>query len=520
MALSREPLVRVDPGAKIIGAAEKTKEIEAQEGLKPMSTFEPGHHHGVVTHHELKQSLSTLQLWGIAVGLVISGEYFGWSYGWASAGTLGFLITSVFIAVMYTTFIFSFTELTTSIPHAGGPFAYARHAFGDFGGFVAGIATLIEFVFAPPAIALAIGAYLNVQYPTLDPKLAAAGAYLVFMTMNIVGVQIAATFELFVTILAIIELLVFMGVVAPGFSIANFVKGGWSGQDAFSSAALPGIFAAIPFAIWFFLAIEGVAMAAEEAKDPRRSIPIAYIAGILTLVVLAIGVMLFAGAAGDWTQLANINDPLPKAMKFIVGDNSNWLHMLVWIGLFGLIASFHGIIMGYSRQIFALARAGYMPPFLAKVHPRFKTPHRAIIAGGLVGLAAIFSDEIGSFGGQSLTANIVTMSVLGAIVMYIVSMLALFTLRKREPNMERPYKTPFYPIFPAIALGCALISLVAMVYYNLLVTGVFLVMVAIAYIYFLTTSRRREEAPLDTMIESPEELAVDVKAGAALSATK
>jgi ethanolamine permease len=117
------------------------------------------HHVGVVTHHELKQSLTTLQLWAIAVGLVISGEYFGWSYGWATAGTLGFTITALFIAAMYTTFIFSFTELTTSIPHAGGPFAYARHAFGPTGGYFAGAATLIEFVFAPPAIALAIGAY-------------------------------------------------------------------------------------------------------------------------------------------------------------------------------------------------------------------------------------------------------------------------------------------------------------------------------------------------------------------------
>jgi ethanolamine permease len=485
-----------------------------------MSSFEPGHHHGVVTHHELKQTLSTLQLWGIAVGLVISGEYFGWSYGWASAGTMGFLITAVFIAIMYTTFIFSFTELTTSIPHAGGPFAYARHAFGDFGGFIAGTATLVEFVFAPPAIALAIGAYLNIQFPGLDVKYAATGAYLLFMAMNIAGVQIAATFELFVTILAIIELLVFMGVVSPGFSFANFVKGGWSGADSFSSAAIPGIFAAIPFAIWFFLAIEGVAMAAEEAKDPKRSIPIAYIAGILTLVVLAIGVMLFAGAAGDWTQLANINDPLPKAMKFIVGDNSNWLHMLVWIGLFGLIASFHGIIMGYSRQIFALARAGYLPRFLATVHPRFKTPHWAILAGGAIGLAAIYSDEIGSFAGQSLTANIVTMSVLGAIVMYIVSMLSLFVLRRRDPDMERPYKTPFYPVFPAIALGCAMISLVAMVYYNLAVTGVFVGIVGLAYVYFLATRHRREQAPLDAMLEAPEELAQDEKAVAAPAGAK
>src|SRR5438309_2329697 len=121
-----------------------------------------------VTHGELKQTLTTWQLWGIAVGLVISGEYFGWSYGWASAGTLGFTITAIFIAAMYATFIFSFTELTTSIPHAGGPFAYSKRAFGPTGGYLAGAATLIEFVFAPPAIALAIGAYLNVQFPSLD----------------------------------------------------------------------------------------------------------------------------------------------------------------------------------------------------------------------------------------------------------------------------------------------------------------------------------------------------------------
>src|SRR3954469_8592705 len=157
----------------------------------------------------LKPVLNTLQLWGIAVGLVISGEYFGWSYGWASAGTLGFLITTAFVALMYTTFIFSFTELTTSIPHAGGPFEYSRRAFGPLGGYLAGYATLVEFVFAPPAIALAIGAYLNVQFPALSPKLTAVGAYAVFMALNIAGVQIAATFELFVTVLAIFELLVF-----------------------------------------------------------------------------------------------------------------------------------------------------------------------------------------------------------------------------------------------------------------------------------------------------------------------
>ena len=424
---------------------------------------------------QLKPTLGTLHLWGLAVGLVISGEYFGWSYGWAAAGTLGFLVTTLIVAVMYTCFIFSYTELTTAIPHAGGPFAYSLRAFGKTGGMIAGIATLIEFVFAPPAIAMAIGAYLNVQFPGLDPKWAATGAYVIFMTLNILGVSIAATFELVVTVLAVAELLVFMGVVAPGFSFSNFVLNGWAGSDSFGGAAIGGIFAAIPFAIWFFLAIEGAAMAAEEAKDPKRTIPRAYIAGILTLVALAIGVMIFAGGVGDWRALSNINDPLPQAMKAVVGNNSTWMHMLVWIGLFGLVASFHGIILGYSRQFFALARAGFLPRGLAKLS-RFQTPHRAILAGGAVGIAAIFSDSLISLQGMTLTAAMITMSVFGAIVMYIMSMFSLFKLRRSEPDLERSFRAPGYPLVPAIALVLALVCLAAMLWFNSVIASVFLVL--------------------------------------------
>lgn len=436
---------------------------------------------------ELKRTLGAFHLWGIAVGLVISGEYFGWSYGWAQAGTMGFLVTSLLVAIMYTAFIFSFTELTTSIPHAGGPFAYAYRAFGPVGGYIAGFATLVEFVFAPPAIAMAIGAYLNVQFPAIDPKWVAVSAYLIFMTLNLVGVGIAATFELLVTLLAIFELLVFMGVVSPGFSASNFMLNGWAGQQEFSLGALPGIFAAIPFAIWFFLAIEGAAMAAEEAKEPKKTIPKAFIGGILTLVMLAMGVMVFAGGVGDWRQLANINDPLPQAMKMIVGESSGWLHMLVWLGLFGLIASFHGIIMGYSRQIFALARAGYLPGALASVNRRFQTPHWAILAGGVVGILAIFSDSLIVIGGLSLTANIVTMAVFGAIVMYIISMAALFKLRRSEPALERPFRAPLYPFAPALALGLAVLCLVAMVYYNGLLALIFGALMLAGYAYFRLT---------------------------------
>ncbi len=370
---------------------------------------------------KLKPTLGTLHLWGIAVGLVISGEYFGWSYGWGVAGTLGFLITTALIATLYTCFIFSFTELTTAIPHAGGPFAYSRRAFGETGGLIAGLATLIEFVFAPPAIAMAIGAYLNVQYPDLNPKTAAVGAYLLFMALNILGVKLAAMFELVVTMLAVLELLVFMGVVSPGFSVANFAANGWAGSDHFGMPALSGIFAAIPFAIWFFLTIEGAAMAAEEAKDPKRTIPKAYISGILTLVVLAIGVMLLAGGAG------------------------------------------------------------YLPPSLAKLS-RFQTPHRAIIAGGAIGIAAIYSDGLINRQGMTLTAAMITMAVFGAIVMYLMSMLSLFKLRRSAPDLERSFRAPDYPLVPGIALVLSLVCLVAMLWFNPVIGGLFVAIMVLGYL--------------------------------------
>jgi ethanolamine permease len=157
--------------------------------------------------------------------------------------------------------------------------------------------------------------------------------------------------------------------------------------------------------------------------------------------------------------------------------------------------------MGYSRQIFALARAGYLPRSFAALSPRFKTPHRALLAGGVVGIAAIFSDQWIQFGGQSLTANIVTMSVFGAIVMYVTSMASLFKLRRSEPLLDRPFRAPFYPVFPAIALALGLVCLGAMVWFNGLLTIVFLGLMAVAYAYFRLTSRARAEAPQDELLQ-------------------
>lgn len=424
---------------------------------------------------ELKKVLKPIHLWAIAVGLVISGEYFGWNYGWGVSGTIGFLIATLAVTIMYVTFIFSFTELTTSIPQAGGPFSYSHRAFGWWGGLIAGYATLVEFLITPPAIAFALGSYSHFLYPSLPVLHVAFACYVIFIGINLLGIKESATFSLVVTLLAVVELLVYIGIVAPHFSYETFVTDpmpfGWQ-----------GVFAALPFAIWFYLAIEGVAMVAEEVENPKKTISLGYIYGILTLVVLALSVMIFTGGITHWKTLSTIDYPLPAALGIVLGRDNTWTHFFASLGLFGLIASFHGTIIGYSRQIFALARSGYLPSFLGTVNARFQTPHWALFAGGLIGCLAL---SLGT------TDQVIILAALGAVVMYMISMVALFALRKKEPNLERPFSVPFYPVFPAAALLLSTICLAAIVYYNQVLSAWFFAGLIVIVVIFVASGKHK-----------------------------
>ncbi|ADB37429.1 ethanolamine permease [Spirosoma linguale] len=397
----------------------------------------------------LKKALTPVHLWAIGVGLVISGEYFGWNYGWGVAGTVGLLIATLIITLLYFTFIFSFTELTTAIPNAGGPFAYALQAFGPLGALLAGYATLIEFLFATPAIALALGSYVHFLYPVVPVVWCSIGSFAVFTVINLLGIKEAAWFSLIMTIIAIGELLLFIGVVYPYTRIDTFLHNpmpfGW-----------PGVFAALPFAIWLFVCLEGIAMVAEEVKDGKNTIAKGYISAVLTLTFLALTVMISVGGITNWENLDKLDYPMPEAIAIVLGRQNPLTQFFASVGLFGLIASFHGIIISYSRQIFALARSGYLPHGLAQVSKTRKVPVWALIAGAVFGIIALISLD---------TSKLVILSTIGAVVVYIISMLSLFRLRQTQPALPRSFKAPLYPFFPAIALLLAVITLGAMIYF-------------------------------------------------------
>jgi len=417
------------------------------------------------TNNHLNKELRPIHLWGIAVGMVISGQYFGWNYGFEQGGTIGLAIASMIVIIFYTTFIFSYSELSTSIPHAGGPSAYARKAMGPYMGFLTGLACLLEFVFAPPAIAVATGAYIHFLIPNIDAVYATVAVFSFFILINLIGVKEAAIIELVATVLALIGLIIYYAAGLPHIKSSNLM-----GDLSFSNG-WTGVFSSIPFAIWFFLAIEGGAMAAEEVRNPKKDIPKGFISGICTLAVATVFTLIVtSGLGGGEGKPADY--PLPQALASVYGENNIIPITVAVIGLFGLIASLHGIIIGYSRQTFALARAGYLPRFLSEISKK-GVPHWGLIVPGIIGVA--------SAGSASFANSLIILSVFGAITMYCLSLISLFVLRKKEPHMERPFKVS-YPVVPGIALFLGIISFFCVLKYSVLTTNLPIVGVKIPLI--------------------------------------
>jgi len=423
----------------------------------------------------LEKALGPIMLWGMGVGYVISGMYFGWNLGLPLAGPYGMLAATLLVSVLYICFSLSYAELSCTYPKAGGAFIYADKAFGPTLGFLGGIAQCIEFIFAPPAIAVAIGAYFNIFFPQFSPTTIAVVAYLIFTSLNIWGVKQSAIFELIVTTVAVIELFIFAGLTLPHFTWGAFshnaLPGGWS-----------GILPALPFAIWFYLGIEGLANVAEETHNPQKEIVRAFSISIFTLVILAFITLFAATGVAGWEAIVykagttvTSDSPLPLALGRVVGESHPFYHLLIGIGLCGLLASFHGIILCAGRATFEFGRLGFAPKVLGQIHPSRRTPAVALVFNTIIGILAIFSGK---------TDDIITISVFGALTLYTISMLSLLTLRKKDPHVQRTYLTPFFPALPIIALTLSALCLITMVYYNFSVAIVYAALLLLSYAWY------------------------------------
>lgn len=395
---------------------------------------------------------------GLGVAYVISGDYAGWNFGLEQGGWGGLMIASLLMALMYTCMCFALAELATIAPTAGGGYGFARRAFGPWGGFLTGTAILIEYAIAPAAIAVFIGGYMKSLFEIdIAQWVISGGFFAVFLGIHIMGAGEALRLIFAITALAVIALVVWCIAMVPFFDSTKLFDIAVNPEAAGASPFLPfgyfGIWAAIPFAMWFFLAIEGVPLAAEETQDPKRDLPRGLIVGMFILLAFCMLILVLGpGAVGSETLKTNTN-PLVAALEHpsTYGGPTMLSKFVNFVGLAGLVASFFSIIYAYSRLIFAMSRAGYLPRGLSLTNSR-QSPWIALIVPGIVGFLLSLTEQ-----GDQL----ILMAVFGATISYILMMASHIKLRVSEPDLPRPYTTPGGILTSGIALVLACIALVA-----------------------------------------------------------
>ena len=477
-------------------------------------TPKPVHHVGVRGTVESEEYFEKRQLqggvagWillaGLGVAYVISGDFAGWNFGLGEGGWGGLLIATVLMAIMYLFMVFGLAELSSTISTTGGGYAFARRAIGPWGGFITGTAILIEYAIAPAAIANFIGAYVD-SLIGLDGWYVFLFFYAVFVGLHLWGVGEALKLMFAITAVAVFALVVFVVAAAIQFDPSNLndiaVDESAAGSSEFLPFGVLGIWAALPYAIWFFLAVEGVPLAAEESKNPAKDMPKGIIGAMLALIVFAAAILITAPGAAGSDFLKESGNPLVEALEApLAYDGRNWVSGFInVVGLLGLIASFFSIIYAYSRQTFALSRAGYLPKLLS-VTGKHKTPVLALIVPGIIGFVLAVLNE-----GDLL----ILVAVFGATISYVMMTASHIILRFKEPDLERPYRTPGGVVTTGIALVLAVVALVAgfLVDTRVLVITAIVYAIALAYFGFYSRKHIVATAPEEEfeLIESAEE---------------
>ncbi len=483
---------------------------------------------------ELRKHARVWSLWALGVGAVISGHFSGWNFGIGAGGWGGLFFAAIIIGIMYVCLCFCLAEMSPALPHTGGAYSFARSAMGPWGGFVTGLAENIEYVLTPAVIVFFIGSYLGGIFgtPAEFQPVWWVLMYVVFVGLNVLGVELSFKVSVLVTLLALAVLAIFwasaifsgevdfsrwalnIGVGADGKTVELPEGGG-----EFLPLGINGILAALPFAVWLYLAIEQLPLAAEESHDPTRDMPKGLLLGIATLVFSAFMIMFFNasipvqaadGSASGAFHLGSSGEPLLDGFRALYGTEA--ANILALCAVIGLVASFHTIIFAYGRQIYSLSRAGYLPHALSVTHGKHKVPHVALVTGAMLGFAVMATVYYvkGENAGAFIGAQLLNMAVFGAMISYALQGASYILLKRRLPNIERPYRSPLGEIGGWLTIVIAAVTLYMQFQDPAYRGGVIGVAIwyAAGIIYFAVYGRK-------TLVYSPEEdFAVKARAAA------
>ncbi|HWQ37610.1 MAG TPA: amino acid permease [Burkholderiales bacterium] len=485
---------------------------------------------------ELRRHARVWSLWALGVGAVISGHFSGWNFGIGAGGWGGLFWAAIIIGIMYVCLCFCLAEMSPALPHTGGAYSFARSAMGPWGGYVTGLAENIEYVLTPAVIVFFIGSYLGSIFgtPAQFQPVWWVLMYVVFVGLNVLGVELSFKVSVLVTLLALTVLVIFWvsAIFSGQVDFSRWALNIGVGPDGkpvelpegggeFLPMGINGILAALPFAVWLYLAIEELPLAAEESHDPKKDMPKGLLLGIATLVFSAFMISFFNasipvrssdGTASGAFYLGSSGEPLLDGFRALYGTEA--ANILSLCAVIGLIASFHTIIFAFGRQIYSLSRAGYIPHWLSLTHGKHKVPHVALIAGAVLGFVVMMAVYLikGEAAGAFIGAQLLNMAVFGAMISYGLQGLSFIMLRMRLPNIERPYRSPLGLAGAYITILIAAVTLYMQFQDPAYRGGVIGVAIwyAAGIVYFAVYGRK-------TLVYSPEEdFAVKARAAAGI----
>jgi len=420
------------------------------------------------------------------------------------------LAALVIMTLLFAGLCSSIAEMSPALPHAGGAYSFARTAMGPWGGYITGLAENMEYILTPAVIVVGLGGYLGSIFGTPADWAPVwwVVCYAVFVAFNLAGVELSFSVSKWITLGALFALLVFFAGAIPRFDLRGWALGslGWFPHG------WAGVTRSLPFALWVYLGIEQLPLAAEEAHEPARDMPRGLWLGFATLVLFAFPtVILNAGIEPGAAIVARSDEPLLLALRTIFGPFA-LARAMALVACLGLAASFHAIIYAYGRQIFSLSRAGYFPVWLSVTNGRRQTPARALVVGSVMGLGAALAIQIA---GQKspVGAVLLNMAVCGAVISYVLQMGSFVLLRLRYGQIERPYRSPLGMTGAVISMAIAGVTFVALLMnpdyrWGIVGAGIWF---ALGIVWFAVRARH-------TLVMAPEEeFAARAKAGQATS---
>jgi len=399
----------------------------------------------------LLRVLGPAHVWALGVGIVLVGEYMGWNFAVGKGGAYAALIACWFAGILYSCVAMIDSEVTSTVASAGGQYTQAKHIIGPLMAFNVGLYLVFAYTMLEAANAITAGYLFSVvatmtgHEEALDQRPFIILVIMFLAWLNYRGVLATLTFNLVITAIA------FLAIIVLFLSTSGVLGTGIMEHAAlFEGHELPygwiGVLAAMHFGLWYYLGIEGTTQAAEEVRSPARALPFGTLAGIMTLLIAATLTWYVCSGVLPWEFLGDgVNGSVAPLFDTARLSGSTALVWLLGFGtLFATLASANGCINDASRAWFAMGRDKYLPGWFGAVHPKYRTPYRAIVF--LVPIALIFAL------GAPLD-QVITFSILSGLLGYTFMPLNIILFRRKWPleTIKRGYEHPFHPI-PAITL--------------------------------------------------------------------